>query len=53
LERAIAAPGPHLIEAVVPSMFTPFQLKAMPYALKALAVLPRPVSSAVKRRLAP
>jgi acetolactate synthase I/II/III large subunit len=53
LEHAIAAPGPHLIEAVVPSMFTPFQLKAMPYALKALAVLPRPVSLAVKRRLAP
>ena len=53
LERALAEPGPHLIEAVVPSMFTSLQLKAMPYALKALEVLPRPVAQVVRRRLAP
>jgi acetolactate synthase-1/2/3 large subunit len=53
LARAIVEPGPHLIEAVVPSRFTPFQLKAMPYAMKALEVLPRPVVDVVKRKLAP
>jgi acetolactate synthase-1/2/3 large subunit len=53
IERAIAEPGPHLIEAVIPSVFSPRQLKAMPYALRALELLPRPVAAAVKRRLYP
>jgi acetolactate synthase-1/2/3 large subunit len=53
LERAIAEPGPHLIEALVPSTLTPFQLRAMPHALRALGVLPRPIAAAVKRRLYP
>ena len=53
LERAFGEPGPHLIEAVVPTVFSPRQVRAMPYALRALGALPRPVASAVKRRLAP
>jgi acetolactate synthase-1/2/3 large subunit len=53
LERAIAEPGPHLVEAMVPSTLTPFQLRAMPHALRALGVLPRPIAAAVKRRLYP
>jgi acetolactate synthase-1/2/3 large subunit len=53
LERAFAEPGPHLIEAVVPTVFSPRQVRAMPYALRALGALPRPVASAVKRRLYP
>jgi acetolactate synthase-1/2/3 large subunit len=53
IEQAVAEPGPHLIEMVIPSMFTPFQLRAMPYALRALGMLPRPLASAVKRRLYP
>ena len=53
LERAIAEPGPHLIEAVVPPMFSERQLKAMPLALSALGKLPRPMAAAVKRRLYP
>jgi acetolactate synthase-1/2/3 large subunit len=53
LERAFAEPGPHLIEALVPSMFTPLQLRAMPYALRALGKLPRPIAAAVKDRLLP
>ena len=52
-ERAVAEPGPHLIEAVVPSAFSGWKLKAMPRALRTLEVLPRPVAKAVKRRLAP
>jgi acetolactate synthase-1/2/3 large subunit len=53
LERAVAEPGPHLIEVVVPNVFSPRQLRAMPYALRALGVLPRPIAAAVKRRLYP
>jgi acetolactate synthase-1/2/3 large subunit len=53
VERAIAEPGPHLIEAVVPTMFSDRQLRAMPFALSALGKLPRPVAAAVKRRLYP
>jgi len=53
LQRAIAEPGPHLIEVVIPSAFTGLRLKAMPHALRALSVLPQPVAKAVKRRLAP
>jgi acetolactate synthase I/II/III large subunit len=53
LERAIAEPGPHLIEAAVPGIFSPRQLRAMPYALRALTAMPRPVAAALKRRLFP
>jgi len=53
LERAIAEPGPHLIEVLIPTTFTPARLRAMPYALSALGKLPRPIASAVKRRLYP
>ena len=53
LERALAEPGPHLIEAVVPSVLSPRQLRAMPYALRAIESLPRPIGAALKRRLYP
>ena len=53
LRESVAEPGPHLIEVVVPTMFTPRQLRAMPYALRALEKLPRPMAAAVKRRLYP
>jgi acetolactate synthase-1/2/3 large subunit len=53
LERAIAEPGPHLIEVLVPSVLSPRQLRAMPFALRAVGRLPRPVAQAVKRRLSP
>lgn len=53
LERAIAEPGPRLIEVLVPPTFSERQLRAMPYALGALGKLPRPVAAAVKRRLYP
>ena len=51
--RAVAEPGPHLIEAVVPTTLSARQLRAMPHALRALGVLPRPLAAAVKRRLYP
>jgi acetolactate synthase-1/2/3 large subunit len=53
LGRAVSEPGPHLIEVVIPSAFSPRQLRAMPYALRALGVLPRPIAMAIKRRLNP
>jgi acetolactate synthase I/II/III large subunit len=53
LQRAIAEPGPHLIEVVVPVAFSQRQLRAMPHAMRALEVLPRPIAQAVKRRLYP
>ena len=53
LERAIAEPGPHLIEAVIPPTFSERQLRAMPFALGAIGKLPRPLAAAIKRRLYP
>jgi acetolactate synthase-1/2/3 large subunit len=53
LSHAVTEPGPRLIEAVIPTMFTPRQLRAMPYALRALEILPRPLAARVKARLYP
>jgi acetolactate synthase-1/2/3 large subunit len=53
LERAIAEPGPHLIEAVVPSVYSGLKLRAMPHALRALEKLPRPIAKAAKARFYP
>lgn len=52
LERAIAEPGPHLIEVIVPNVYSARQLRAMPRALRVIERLPRPIASAVARRLA-
>ncbi len=52
LERAIAEPGPHLIEVPVPNVYSPRQLKAMPTALRVIERLPRPIAGALTRRLA-
>jgi acetolactate synthase-1/2/3 large subunit len=53
IRRALAEPGPQLIEVVVSPVFSERQLKAMPYALRALRVLPRPVATAIQRKLNP
>jgi acetolactate synthase I/II/III large subunit len=53
LKRAIAEPGPHLIEVVIANVYSPRQLRAMPHALRALEVLPRPIAAALSRRLGP
>jgi acetolactate synthase-1/2/3 large subunit len=53
LQRALAEPGPHLIEAVVPPVYSDWKLKAIPKALGALAHLPAPIATAVKRRVYP
>jgi acetolactate synthase-1/2/3 large subunit len=53
LERAVAEPGPHLIETVIPSVYSGLRLRAMPYALRALERMPRPLAKAAKRRFYP
>jgi acetolactate synthase-1/2/3 large subunit len=53
LEKALTTPGPHLIEAVVPSSFTGLKLKVLPRLLAALEGLPHPVARAIKGKVAP
>jgi acetolactate synthase-1/2/3 large subunit len=53
LERAFATPGPHLIEAVVPSVFSGLKLRVLPWLLRSLGSLPAPVARGIKRKVAP
>jgi acetolactate synthase-1/2/3 large subunit len=53
LERSAAEPGPRLIEVVVPSVYSGRRLKALPYGLRALERMPRPMARAIKRRMYP
>jgi acetolactate synthase I/II/III large subunit len=53
IQQAVAEPGPQLIEVVVSPVFSARQLRAMPYALRALGFMPRPVATAIQRRLNP
>lgn len=53
LEYALAQPGPHLIEAMVPESLAGAKRKVLPWLLKSLPSLPPPVARALKRRIAP
>ena len=53
LEKALATPGPHLIEVIVPSAISGLKLKALPHVLSALDGLPRSLARAIKRKVAP
>ena len=53
LEDAFHTPGPHLIEAVVPSTFSGLRLRLLPHVLGSLRKLPRPLARAIKRKVAP
>jgi acetolactate synthase-1/2/3 large subunit len=53
LEHALRTPGPHLIDAVVPSAFSGLKLKVLPRLLAALEGMPRPLARAIKRKVAP
>lgn len=53
LEYALAHPGPHLIEAVVPESLSGVKRRLLPHLLRALPKLPQPVAGALKRKLAP
>lgn len=53
LENAFREPGPHLIDAVVPSEYEGFKLKALPYLLNSLDKIPNSMAKALKKKLAP
>ena len=53
LEQAFSEPGPHLIDAIVPSEYEGLKLKALPRALGALDSIPNPVARAIKNKIAP
>lgn len=53
LTEAIASPQPYLIEALVPEALAGFKRKALPLLMKALPVLPLPLTRKIKNKLAP
>jgi acetolactate synthase-1/2/3 large subunit len=53
LEAALAAPGPHLIEAMVPQSLAGVKLKLLPHVLGSLDSMPQSVARVLKRKIAP
>ncbi|WP_256646915.1 acetolactate synthase large subunit [Thermomonas paludicola] len=53
LEYALAQPGPHLIEAVVPESLSGAKRRILPWMLRALPRLPPAAGLALKRKIAP
>lgn len=53
LEHALATPGPHLIEAMVPQSLGGLKRRMLPWLLRSLPSLPQPVARALKRKIAP
>lgn len=53
LENAFREPGPHLIDAIVPSEYEGLKLKALPYMLGSLDKIPNSIAKAIKKKLAP
>lgn len=53
LEYALASPGPHLIEAMVPESLNGVKRKILPWILRSLPSLPLAVTRALKRKIAP
>ncbi len=53
LAHALATPGPHLIEAVVPPTLGGLKLRILPRLLGSLKHLPKPLAQALKRGIAP
>ncbi|UXD88897.1 acetolactate synthase large subunit [Thalassolituus hydrocarboniclasticus] len=53
LEYALATPGPHLIEALVPETLSGMKRRMLPWLLRSLPSLPQPMAQALKRKIAP
>ncbi len=53
LEYALAHPGPHLIEALVPESLGGAKRRVLPWMLRALPSLPPAVARAIKRKISP
>lgn len=53
MEYAFEQPGPHLIEAVIPESLNRTKRRILPWLLRSLPSMPRPMAKALKRKLAP
>ena len=53
LEHALATPGPHLIEVVVPESLSGMKRKILPLLLRSLPNIPKPLARALKKKIAP
>ncbi len=53
LEYALAHPGPHLIEAVVPESLSGAKRKLLPWLLRSLPHLPPALARGLKKKIAP
>lgn len=53
LEYALANPGPHLIEAVVPESLSGAKRKLLPWLLRSMPHLPQKAAQALRRKIAP
>ncbi|MDX1572206.1 MAG: acetolactate synthase large subunit [Xanthomonadales bacterium] len=53
LQHALSEPGPHLIDAIVPSEFKGLKLKALPHVLGALESVPAGLAKMIKKKIAP
>ncbi|MBN2077781.1 MAG: acetolactate synthase large subunit [Spirochaetes bacterium] len=53
LKNAFGEPGPHLIDAVIPSEYEGLKLKALPHLLGALNSIPSPVARMIKKKFSP
>ncbi len=53
LKRAIREPGPHLIDALVPSEYEGLKLKVLPHLLGVMDKIPTSIAKSIKKKLAP
>ncbi len=53
LEYALSHPGPHLIDAVIPESLNRTKRRILPWLLRSLPKMPKPMARALKRKLAP
>lgn len=53
LKKAFSEPGPHLIDAIIPSEYEGLKLKVLPHLLGAINNIPSPIAKAIKNKIAP
>ncbi len=53
MEYALNTPGPHLIDAVIPESLNRTKRRILPWLLRSLPNLPKPMAMALKKKLAP
>jgi acetolactate synthase-1/2/3 large subunit len=53
LEYALAQPGPHLVEALIPESLGGAKRRVLPWLLRAIPSLPPALARGLKRKLAP